>query len=69
MRPVMRIAAAMLVAGLLGGCGQRGDLYLPEEPSEAVLVPATSSPQPQASPEDAEAEARRQRTTQDAAGN
>ena len=69
MRPVLRIAAALLTASLLGGCGQRGDLYLPDEPSETVLVPATSSPQPQASPEDAETEARRQRATQDTAGN
>ena len=43
-RPVLRIA--VLIAGvLLGACGQKGNLYLPDE-SRPVVVTAT----PQASP-------------------
>lgn len=37
------LAAALLTAGLLGGCGQYGDLYLPDEPP-AEPVPAPAEP-------------------------
>ncbi len=43
-RPVLR-AAALLAGLLLCACGQKGNLYLPDE-SRPVVVPAT----PQASP-------------------
>jgi predicted small lipoprotein YifL len=35
---------AMLCAGLLAACGQKGDLYLPDAPREIVTRPAPSSP-------------------------
>jgi predicted small lipoprotein YifL len=35
---------AALLSGLLGGCGQKGPLYLPDAASEVVTRPATTPP-------------------------
>lgn len=36
--------AALLLAGALAGCGQKGPLYLPDAPSDVVTRPASTPP-------------------------
>ena len=39
------------LAALLGGCGQKGPLYLPDKPAAIVTpAPAASAPAPQEAP-------------------
>jgi predicted small lipoprotein YifL len=42
------IVFSLLLAGLLSGCGQKGQLYLPGSPSEVQSV--TQQPPPQQAP-------------------
>lgn len=44
----MRIVIPLLLAALLGACGYKGPLYLPESKSEAQ--PAKPAPAPQQDP-------------------
>ncbi len=66
-----RFLIALALVLLLPACGQKGNLYLPEE-RETVSTPASAATSPDAaSPEasaDADAEARR-RAARGAAGN
>lgn len=53
MRQVVNRTAVLMVALLLGACGQRGALYLPDESRNVVVTPAkgaAASPAPQSSP-------------------
>jgi predicted small lipoprotein YifL len=38
------VSLTLLAAGALAGCGQPGDLYLPDKPGEVVTRPADTSP-------------------------
>jgi predicted small lipoprotein YifL len=54
----VRIGLAFLAGALLGACGQRGALYLPEEDRNVVVTPAQTPVQaaptePASSPADA----------------
>jgi predicted small lipoprotein YifL len=55
----VRIGLSFIACALLGACGQRGALYLPEEDRNVVVTPA----QPTATPEDPEEQQRRNNTT------
>jgi predicted small lipoprotein YifL len=62
-------AAALLACLLLAACGQKGDLYMPDE-ATPVAIPATATTPASASADDKEQdEAQRQRQQQGAAGN
>jgi predicted small lipoprotein YifL len=47
-------AAAMMLAVLLAGCGQRGPLFLPSTPPEVEPVAAPAAGRPDADENDAE---------------
>jgi predicted small lipoprotein YifL len=42
--PTLALLAGIAVA--LGGCGQKGPLYLPDQPGEIVTRPTQSAPPP-----------------------
>jgi predicted small lipoprotein YifL len=41
-----RVALALLLAVLISGCGQRGDLYFPQQEREAVVTIPAETPAP-----------------------
>jgi predicted small lipoprotein YifL len=43
-RVATQLCIAALLAGVLAGCGQKGDLYLPDAPREIVTRPAPTTP-------------------------
>ena len=49
------LAAGLLACAVLGGCGQTGDLYLPEPAREIVTRPGTTPPAPPPPPPSTEA--------------
>jgi len=52
LRPIPGVPAALaLCASLsLGGCGQKGPLYLPDRPAQTVPAPAAGAAAPTAAP-------------------
>jgi predicted small lipoprotein YifL len=44
-----RLVCALLIAGILAGCGQKGPLYLPEK--KKAKVPSTQQPQDAQAPQ------------------
>jgi predicted small lipoprotein YifL len=67
----MKTRIALLAGLLLAACGQKGDLYLPDE-AKAVVVPATTTAAPPAADQpadDADAQRRRQQQAAPATGN
>lgn len=44
---MIRIVIALLLGGLLAGCGQSGPLYLPGDPSEVMSAPPPQPAEPE----------------------
>lgn len=63
----LRMVVGMLAAALLGACGQRGALYLPEESRNVVVTPAppAASSVPMGSPVPAAAPTPATQTTEE----
>lgn len=52
MERLARGAASLLVgAAIVAGCGQKGPLYLPDQPGSVITRPAPGAEPPEAEPE------------------
>ena len=47
----MRLFLLLILSALFAGCGQRGPLYLPEDPAEKPAVEEEETPSPDAAAE------------------
>jgi predicted small lipoprotein YifL len=62
-------AAALIACLLLAACGQKGDLYLPSEERDAVIVPVTPASSPVEEPADGNDRQRRNTPAPNPTGN
>ena len=58
--PTAAVLALLLLIGLLAGCGQKGSLYLRDNPPAGVKIPKPATPKPVPYPVDPATEPQKQ---------